>query len=103
MDSAHEALKIHVMGLLPKVKTRARAWRIHRRNPMNLEEQSPALQKRDLLANKHWGAFFSKMPLRASNLPPLPYSRAIHARPDGKNVTSPVSIDSFEVEFESER
>ena len=35
---------------------------------MNLEEQSAALQRRELLANKHWGAFFSKMPLRDSPL-----------------------------------
>ena len=36
---------------------------------MNLEEQNAALQKRALLANKNWGSFFSKMPLRDS--PPI--------------------------------
>ncbi|MEI7762691.1 MAG: hypothetical protein WCI85_05620 [Comamonadaceae bacterium] len=54
---------------------------------MNLEDQNAAPQKRDLLANKHWGSFFSKMPLRDS--------RAIHVMPDGKTVSSPDSIDAL--------
>ena len=31
---------------------------------MELVEQSTSLQQRVLLANKHWGLFFSEMPLR---------------------------------------
>lgn len=31
---------------------------------MELVEQSTAQQQRGLLANKHWGLFFSEMPLR---------------------------------------
>ena len=69
---------------------------------MESAEQTTTLESRILLTNLHWASFFSKMPLRESNLPLLPYSRQLTASADEKTVSSPVPIDTFEVEPELE-
>jgi hypothetical protein len=69
---------------------------------MESAEQTTTLESRVVLANIHWASFFSKMPLRESKLPSLPYSRQLAIRADGKTATSPVPIDTFEVEPELE-
>ena len=69
---------------------------------MESAEQTTTLESRILLTNLHWASFFSKMPLRESNLPLLPYSRQLAASADEKTVSSPVPIDTFEVEPELE-
>ncbi len=80
MRSAHEALKLHVMGLVRptdacvaslKSATESETARSNRRELMSSEVPNPSPHERVSLANNHWGSFFSKMPLRASNLPLL--------------------------------
>ena len=43
---------------------------------MGSARQTTALQKRALLANKHWGLFFSNLPYRVTNLRSLRESPA---------------------------
>ena len=116
MESARETLRLHVKGQAIPIGTSVASLKSVAEcentrpslahppeKPVNLEEQNAALQKRALLANNYWGSFFSEMPLRESNLPSSADSRAMLVRPDGKTLTSPVSINSFEVGFELER
>ena len=67
---------------------------IHWRELMESTEQAIALQKRVLLAKKHWGLFFSKLPYRVPNLQSLPESPLeITARPAENSAA--ISVDGL--------
>jgi len=55
---------------------------------MESTQQTTALKNRTLLANQHWGSFFSNLPYRATSVRPSEDPAATIARPAEKSAAS---------------